>query len=743
MVQGVGFRPFVYRLAKKYQLNGNVANRSDGIVVKIHGDAQIIEKFKHDIVKYAPPAALIKQIKSVLLEDSSFSDFEILPSQKNDSLYTDISSDIAVCDDCLADLKNQKHRINYPLINCTNCGPRFSIIKELPYDRANTTMKQFEMCPVCHYEYHNINDRRFHAQPVACNYCGPKYEYIIGDKIQYDLSIILNQIATQLNNGDVIIIKGVGGYNFICDAKNNKSVKRIRTIKNRESKPFAVMFKDTDTVKKYCHLSAREKKILESWQRPIVILEQKEQLCSSINHNLYRIGAILPYLPLHYMLFDYLTTSVIVFTSTNKSEEPLVANDQKIKDDFKKLSDGVLMHNREIFNPVDDSVVKVGKKVSQIIRRSRGYVPTPVELNSNVDGIFAAGAEQKNTFCIGKDNNGILSQHIGDLTNYETFQFYINTVEKFFDLYHFKPTILVCDQHPAYLSTKFTDEFARLYLPDKRNIIRVQHHHAHIASCLAEHHINKKVIGVSFDGTGYGTDGNIWGGEFLICDTKSFQRFVHFDYVKMPGGDAAVKEPWRMAVAYFLKYFGDIKEWESMKCFEKVEQESVAMLKNMIQKNINSPLTSSAGRLFDTVACVINLCSHSSFEAEAPMRLESVIDKSITGSYPYQILNDTVIFDRTIEAIISDINKMPVSTISAKFHNTIVNVIIGLAEIIRKETGIKEVVLSGGVFQNNYLLEKSVEELENKRFTVFYNQKAPANDGGISLGQLIVASNNL
>lgn len=743
MVQGVGFRPFVYRLAKKYRLNGNVANRSDGVVVKIQGDAQVIEKFVQDIVKYAPPAALIKQIKSILINNSSFSDFEILPSQKNEFLYTDISPDIAVCEDCLADLKNQKHRINYPLINCTNCGPRFSIIKELPYDRENTTMKKFKMCPVCHYEYHDIDDRRFHAQPVACNYCGPKYEYIIDDKIQHDLSSILKQIATQVNRGDIIIIKGVGGYNFICDALNNQPVKRIRTIKNREAKPFAVMFKDTETVKHYCNLSIREKKMLESWQRPIVILEQKKKLCSSINHNLGRIGAILPYLPLHYLLFEYLKTPVIVFTSTNKSEEPLVADDQKIKDDFLKSSDGVLMHNREIFNPVDDSVIKIEKKTCQVIRRSRGYVPNPVEVSSNVDGIFAAGAEQKNTFCIGKDNNGIISQHIGDLTNYETFQFYINTVEKFFDLYHFKPTILVCDQHPAYLSTKFTDEFARLYIPDNRKVIRVQHHHAHIASCLAEHHIHKQVIGVSFDGTGYGTDGNIWGGEFLICDTKSFQRFAHFDYVKLPGGDAAAKEPWRMVVAYFQKYFGDKNEWESMKCFEKVEKESIALLRNMIQKNINSPLTSSAGRLFDAVACMLNLCSHNSFDAEAPMRLESVIDKSFTGSYPYQILNDKVMFDRTIEEIISDINKMSVSVVSAKFHNTIVNVIIDLSEVIRKETGIKEVVLSGGVFQNKFLLEKSIEKLKHKKFSVFYNEQVPANDGGISLGQLIVASNNL
>jgi hydrogenase maturation protein HypF len=743
LVQGVGFRPFVYRLAKKYQLCGSVANRSDGVIVKIQGDATVVEKFIQDIITDAPPAAFIKRINSTRVNDSLFSGFEILPSKKNGRLYTEISPDIAVCEDCLADLKTQKHRINYPLINCTNCGPRFSIIKELPYDREKTTMSKFKMCPVCQNEYHDIDDRRFHAQPVACNYCGPAYEYVVDDKILYDIPSMLNQIASQIDRGDVVVIKGVGGYNLVCNALNEQSVKRIRTIKNREAKPFAVMFKNVDTIKHYCVLSDREKTMLESWRRPIVILAQKELLCSAINHSLGSLGVILPYLPLHYLLFDHLKTPGIVFTSANKSDEPLVAGDQKIKEDFLMLSDGVLRHNRNIFNPVDDSVIKVGKKTCQVIRRSRGYVPNPVELNSSVDAIFAAGAEQKNTFCIGKDKTGILSQHIGDLTNYETFQFYIDTVEKFFDLYHFKPEVLVCDQHPAYLSTKFTDKFAGLYLPDPANVIRVQHHHAHIASCLAEHKINHKVIGVCFDGTGYGTDGNIWGGEFLLCDSRSFERYAHFDYVKMPGGDAAAKEPWRMAVAYFEKYFGGSNEWEKLQCFEKVDQKSFALLRNMIQKNINSPLTSSAGRLFDAVAGMLNLCSFNSFEAEAPMRLESVIDKSVTGSYPYQIFNDTVRFDQTIGAIISDLHKMPVSNISAKFHNTVVNVIVDLAGSIGREEGVRDVVLSGGVFQNTYLLEKSVEKLRNRKFSVYYNEQVPANDGGISLGQLIVASNNL
>ena len=744
LVQGVGFRPFIYRLAQKHQLKGNVTNRSDGVVVKVHGDENVIEKFQQDIIRYAPHAALIKNISSVLIDENSFSDFKILPSEKNDLLDTEISPDIAVCSDCLNDLKTQKHRINYPFINCTNCGPRFSIIKGIPYDRVKTTMDTFEMCTDCHFEYHNVDDRRFHAQPVACNFCGPKYQYQKHQIDESDFTQIIKQIASQLKNGDVLAIKGLGGYHLICDAQNQQSVKRIRKIKEREAKPFAVMFRNIHAVEQFCLLNANEQKELESWRRPIVILDEKKQLCHSVNQGIKSLGVILPYLPLHYLLFEYLEIPAIVFTSANRSEEPLIANDALANDQFYRLTDGLLSHNREIYNPLDDSVVKLNRNSLSVIRRSRGYVPTPVELNRRVDSILATGAEQKNTFCLGKEYNAILSQHIGDLKNYETYQFYIDTIEKFFDLFHFNPQFIVCDMHPAYLTTKFANEFVHLYLKDDRSrIIQVQHHHAHIASCLAEHQIEQNVIGVSFDGTGYGTDGKIWGGEFLICDTKSFQRFAHFDYIKMPGGDHAAKEPWRMALAYLEKYFGHQGNWTDLRCFKNVNQQSISLLRNMLQNNVNSPLTSSAGRLFDAVACILNLCTENSFDAEAPMRLESIIDKSVTESYPYQVLDKTIKFDCTLEAIISDIDKIPVTIISAKFHNTIINSIIDLSEMIRKETGINKVVLSGGVFQNGYLLGKSMEQLKSNKFNVYTNEQVPANDGGIAIGQLIVASNNI
>lgn len=744
LVQGVGFRPFIYRLAHKHNLKGNVTNRSDGVVVKVCGDVNVIEKFQQDIIRFAPQAALIKNISSVLINDNSFSDFEILPSQKNDQLDTEISPDIAVCNDCLNDLKTQKHRINYPFINCTNCGPRFSIIKGIPYDRVKTTMDAFEICHNCHIEYHNVDDRRFHAQPVACNFCGPGYQYHQHPIDGKNFTQIIKQIAGQIQKGDVLAVKGLGGYHLICDAQNQQSVNKIRKIKEREAKPFAVMFKNINAVSQYCFLSANERKELESWRRPIVILNEKKQLCYSVNQGVSSLGAILPYLPFHYLLFEYLKIPAIVFTSANKSEEPLIADDTLAKEQFYHLTEGLLSHNREIYNPLDDSVVKLNKSTLNIIRRSRGYVPAPVELSKKAEGIFATGAEQKNTFCLGKEYNGIMSQHIGDLKNYKTFQFYTNTIEKFFDLFHFNPQCIACDMHPAYLTTKFADDFLHRYLKDDRScIVQVQHHHAHIASCLAEHQIEEEVIGVSFDGTGYGTDEKIWGGEFLICDTKSFQRFAHFDYVKMPGGDYAGKEPWRMALAYLEKYFGHQNHWTDLSCFKNVNQKSISLVRKMLQNNVNSPLTSSAGRLFDAIACILNLCTENSFDAEAPMRLESVIDQSVTSAYPFHVFDHKIKFDCTLEAIISDLKKIPVSNISAKFHNTIINVVIDLSEMIRKETGVNKVVLSGGVFQNGYLLGKSMEKLKNKKFNVYTNEQVPANDGGIALGQLIVASNNL
>ncbi|MCK4662021.1 MAG: carbamoyltransferase HypF [Bacteroidales bacterium] len=736
LVQGVGFRPFVYRLAQKYNLKGDVANRTDGVVVNVCGDEKDIEYFKVDILKLAPPVASIKNINSVFVNDLNPSDFSILPSETINNLITEISPDIAVCDECIHDMGNQKHRISYSFINCTNCGPRFSIINKLPYDRINTTMHEFEMCKNCETEYHNVSDRRFHAQPVACNYCGPKYLY----NDEQDFAKIIDNIASKIDRGEVVAVKGLGGYNLICDARNNSSVLRLREIKGRDAKPFAVMFRDIETLKEYCVLNIAEKELAESWRRPIIILDQKKELCYSVNNDLNSIGALLPYLPFHYLLFEKLLVPAIIYTSANNSDEPIISDDTFAKDNLNDKVDAFISHNRRIQNPVDDSVVKIVDSRQQIIRRARGFVPNPIHTLKSVDGIFAAGAELKNSFCIGKNNNAILSQYIGDLKNFETFKFYKNTVNQFFDLFKFSPKIVACDLHPEYLSTKFAESFNVNSLNGCQiPLIKVQHHHAHIVSCMAEYQINEKVIGVCFDGTGYGTDGNIWGGEFLICDTKTFERYAHFDYVKMPGGDLAVEEPWRMALAYLNNY--SVDKIENLDCFKNIGENEIEIVKKMIDKNINSPLTSSAGRLFDVIACLLNLCSKQSFDAEGPMRLEAIVDKTEKSYYPFEIVNGIVRFEKMLNSILNDISKRSASIISAKFHNTIVNIINDVVCQIKKDTGINKIVLSGGVFQNRFLLEKLIQILANNNFEVYTNHLIPPNDGGIALGQLVVASN--
>ncbi len=736
LVQGVGFRPFVYRLANKYNLNGNVANRTDGVIVNLYGEEKLIESFKNDIVKFAPPAAFVKNIISENTK-SVFVDFKILSSELNEQI-TEISPDIAVCDDCLHDLKSQNHRINYPFINCTNCGPRFSIVNKIPYDRINTSMADFKMCKTCHEEYHTVLDRRFHAQPVACNNCGPTY--IMNGKSDFEK--ILDELVVKIDSGEVVSVKGLGGYNIICDAKNNDAVLRAREIKGRDGKPFAVMFRNLNAVEKYCKLDSKEKEILKSWQKPIVILEQKLNLASSINYKLNSIGAMLPYLPFHYLMFEKLKTDAVVYTSANISGSPIIADNNLANNTLKNKVDLFVTHNRKIENPLDDSVVKIASNDIQFIRRARGFVPKPVYLNRSVEGVFATGAELKNSFCIGKNSSAILSQYIGDLKDFETYSFYQKAIERYFELFKFKPKLIACDMHPEYLSTGFAEKLNQSDINgNKITIVKVQHHHAHIASCLAENQINEKVIGISFDGTGYGTDGNIWGGEFLVCDTKTFDRYAHFDYVKMPGGDLAVNEPWRMLLSYLDKNsFQDIR---SLKCFDSVQNEEIELVYNMIQKGINVPLTSSAGRLFDTVSCLLNLCSKQTFDAEAPMRLESIIDKSENDFYPYIYNNGIINFTETIQAIINDLNTIDISIISAKFHNAIVNIILDVSKRIQKDTAINRVILSGGTFQNKYLLEKSINILTKNNFEIYTNRLVPPNDGGIALGQLVIASNYL
>ncbi len=733
LVQGVGFRPFIYRMAHQHGLNGWVENRNDGVIIKVNGSNEILNLFVEDIKIQAPVASNIHSIKSKVVEPESFSEFKIVKSENSSAEITDISPDIAVCDACLVDLKNQAHRIDYPFINCTNCGPRFSIIQDLPYDRDKTTMDPFVMCNICRSEYEDVLDRRFHAQPVACSTCGPEYELIIGERSITDFDEILDQTKDLLQNGKIIAIKGIGGFQIACDAQNEDAVKRLREKKVREGKPFAVMFKNIESMQEFVYLFPSEKKSVESWRRPIVIVQEKKNLAPGVSVGFKTIGAILPYMPFHHLLFENIQLPAIVLTSGNLSDEPIVINNQDAENNLTRIADAVLVYNREIYNRTDDSVVFSANEKERLIRRSRGYAPEPVNLNLNVDRIFAAGAELVNCFCFGKGKQAILSQHIGDLKNLETLEFYTESFERYKKLFRAEPTLVVHDKHPDYLSTRFAKDL---------NIeqIEVQHHHSHIASCMAEFNLDEKVIGVSLDGTGYGEDGNIWGGEFFICDLADFKRFSHFEYIPLPGGDSVTKEPWRTALSYLYKIYGG-ELWDlDIPFIKTLDKAKSNFLIQAIDKNINCPLSSSAGRLFDAIAAITNVCAISTFHAEAPMRLESVASAGIDFGYPFD-LGDVISFESTVRVIVDDIaDGIDVAEISAKFHNTVINVIFAVASQIRKETGINKVVLSGGTFQNKYILSRIEKILEKERFEVFSQLKVPSNDGGIALGQLVIAA---
>jgi hydrogenase maturation protein HypF len=736
LVQGVGFRPFVYRVASKFMLVGNVENRNDGVFIRVNCSKNVLDEFLSEIKQSAPPASYIESIDFKIIDNEKFYDFSIVKSSSVSNSVTDISPDIAVCTDCLVDMEIQNNRIDYPFINCTNCGPRFTIIENIPYDREKTTMRNFIMCDSCRAEYEDIEDRRFHAQPVACDICGPQYKLHFANKVVVGTQEIIKTVAELIDSGEIVAIKGLGGYFVACDANNELSVSRLRRLKNREGKPFAVMFKDIEVLKDYAYVNEIEEQSLLSFRRPIVLLKKRKEPAYSVCRGFDTIGVMLPYMPLHYLLFKRMKTDAIVLTSGNISDEPIIIDESKDFDKLLQISDAVLSYNRDIYNRTDDSVVSVVNNKERIFRRSRGYVPGPFVLRKNVDGIFSAGAELVNCFAIGKENKAILSQHIGDLQNMETYDFYCETIERFSRLFMFKPKIVVSDLHPHYLSTRYAEE---TNLPH----IKVQHHHAHIASCMAEHGLDEDVIGVSFDGTGLGDDGKIWGGEFFICNLKEYTRLNHFDYVQMPGGDKAAKQPWRMAISYLYRIYGKDFQSLNLEFLRNKDTNTIKLLCDAIDNEINCPLTSSSGRLFDAVAAITNLCPDSQFHAEAPMRLESVAGNNITGHYPFQI-NQTISFDETIREIVNDIiNSIHLSIISAKFHNTIIQSVFETAIKIRKDSAIKKIVLSGGTFQNKYLLERLETLLNNKGFDVYTHSKIPTNDAGIALGQMIVAASGV
>ncbi len=785
VVQGVGFRPYVYSLAESLKLRGTVMNTAGGVEIDVEGDG--VPEFLLRLPKEAPPLSRITDIAIVPLPPAGHVDFRIIDSLDDTGRdpFTLISPDVSVCDECLKEMLDPRdRRYLYPFINCTNCGPRYTITKAVPYDRANTTMSGFRMCRECHEEYNNPKDRRFHAQPNACPKCGPLTR-LESRNSQFEIEGSENPVAEAvriLKQGAVVAIKGLGGFHIACDASNGETVKRLRERKRKSNKPFALMAPDILTIREFCLVSEEEESLLLSHRRPIVLLRKKEKMGSFLPedispHNRY-VGFMLPYTPLHYLLF-YQTMNTgtlpgsssatqhlpavqdgassltnfkaLVMTSGNLAEEPIVKDNDEAVERLSSLVDAVLHHDRDIFARVDDSVVRIVEKKLEtpnsqfaisFVRRSRGYAPEALPLRTSGPEVLGCGADIKNTFTLTKGSFAIPSQHIGDMENYETMKFYEECLHKMKEVYRVVPAACAHDLHPGYMSTQWA---LRQDLPK----LAIQHHYAHIGSVMAEHGILKKVIGVAFDGTGYGLDGRLWGGEFLVADVNGFERVGHFRYVPLPGGEAAIKEPWKTAISYLRDAVGDeVMDYARKAGFtERYGEKNIEMVLKVLNAGELSPLSSGAGRLFDSVSSLIGICDRNTFEGEAAMALEAIIKEGVEDDYPVDISVGqlvTVDFSQAVTCIIHDLSKgREKQMISAKFHNTVSNVILRVALRMSELYALRDVVLSGGTFQNLYLLKKTSDKLSSEGLRVFVNERVPCNDAGMSLGQAYLCRERL
>ncbi len=726
IVQGVGFRPFVYNLARQLGLAGYVLNSSAGVLIELEGDGAQIDRFLLQLRENAPPLAQIEEIAVASLEPLGHTVFVIRESVDEPGQLAPVSPDVSTCADCLRDFQTPgNRRFGYPFTNCTNCGPRYTITKAIPYDRPLTTMACFPMCEQCLREYEDPSNRRFHAQPNACPDCGPS------------LTLSLETVRQLLRGGRIVAIKGLGGFHLVCDPFNDTAVRLLRERKKRSDKPFALMVSDVASAEKLCFISDAEREALTSIRRPIVILARRPDapISQALAPGNNTLGVMLPYTPLHHLLFDE-SLPALVMTSGNLSEEPIVTGNREAAARLESIADAFLFHNRDIHTRVDDSVARVFAGKERVLRRSRGYAPHPMTLDFPVSEILACGAELKNTFCLTKHHHAFLSQHIGDLENYETLVFYRETLERMKQLFRISPTAVAYDLHPQYLSTKLALEMTEL------RQIGVQHHHAHIASCMAENGISDKVIGVAFDGTGFGTDGKIWGGEFLVADFAGFERRAHFRYIALAGGDRAVREPWRLGLSYMLDTFGSQLDSLALPLFQRVPPKKIATVRSMIERRINTVETSACGRLFDAVASIVGVRDEVNFEAQAAIELEAGAEPGVDSSYPFEITSGGQIDVRLmIEQIVRDVlAAKPTGWISAAFHNTVAAIVVEICLRLRSAERIDRVCLSGGTFQNVYLVERAVASLSAKGFEVFLHSKVPPNDGGISLGQAVIAN---
>lgn len=750
IVQGVGFRPFVYSLARRHSLKGLVLNDTAGVLIDVEGDEETIQQFIEELKTEAPPLALVESIEpSGDLDPAHYDAFRIAESTDACERFVPVSADTATCADCLRELRDPAdRRYRYPFINCTNCGPRFTIIEATPYDRARTTMRDFELCDECRVEYENPLDRRFHAEPTACWTCGPRLRLTdaSGRASEFDDvegTEIIGHVRRLLLSGKIIAVKGVGGYHLACDASDDASVERLRGRKYREDKPFAVMASSVDVIRRHCVVSEAEEALLLSVGRPVVLLTRKSgsNLPAAIAPGVNTLGFMLPYTPLHHLLLADLDRP-LVLTSGNVSDEPICYEDGDASRRLHDIADHLLLNDRRIHMRTDDSVARVHDGREMVLRRARGYAPAPVSVAFRFGReILACGAELKNTFCLARDRHAFVSPHVGDLENLETLRSYEQGIEHFKRLFQLRPRVVAHDLHPEYLSTKYA-----LALDDEFERVGIQHHHAHVASCMADNRIEGEVIGVAMDGLGFGADGRMWGGEFFVADFVEAERVAHLDYVPMPGGAKAVREPWRLAAVYLHRTFGDDFLKLEIPFVRSLDRRAWAALRGMTRSGTNSPETSSMGRLFDAVAGLLCVRHSINYEGQAAIELETAADRACEQGYEFGFEASVGVIkaEGVIRAAVEDLLEgLAPATVSAKFHQGVAALVASVAGRVRDERRLNRVVLSGGVFQNMFLLGLTRRALVRDGFEVFTHGRVPPNDGGISLGQAAIANARL
>lgn len=752
IVQGVGFRPYVFSLARRRTLTGRVCNNTTGVLIDVEGEARAVEGFIDEIRQYPPPLSLIESIeRRDNLTVANYQDFRIVESDAGGERFVPIPADIATCADCLRELFDPAdRRYLYPFINCTNCGPRFTIVEGIPYDRAQTTMRDFPMCQACRDEYENPLDRRFHAEPTACHACGPRLT-LTNASSQHDIASgahatrdALARVRELLAGGMIVAVKGIGGFHLACDATNGEAVARLRQRKYREDKPFAVMADSVSVVRDYCIVSETEEALLASPPRPIVLLEKKPdaRLAPAVAPGTNTLGFMLPYAPLQHLLLANFDRPLVT-TSGNISDEPVCYEDDDARRRLRDIADYFLSNDRRIHMRTDDSVARIHDGREMTLRRSRGYAPAPVRVaRPFTREILACGAELKNTFCLTRGAHAFVSHHIGNLENLETLRSFTEGIEHFKRLFNLRPDVVAYDLHPEYLSTKYA-----LALDDAHVKLGIQHHHAHVASCMADNGIEGEVVGVAMDGLGFGADGRMWGGEFFVADFHDAERIAHLDDVPMPGGAQAIREPWRMAAVYLHRALGDDFLNLDIPFVQNMNRRVWATLQRMAATGTNSPATSSMGRLFDAVAALLSVRSAVNYEGQAAIELEMTAQAAACRQgYEFEIAaeGNCIKAETVIRRAVADLlDGVSTAEVAAKFHLGVAHLVARVACRARDERRINRVVMSGGVFQNMLLLRHACRLLKRDGFEVFTHSRVPPNDGGISLGQAAIASARL